>query len=126
MLCAFLVLFLSGVWFSDMAMASLISSSLSIHAFADAASVVRSCVDNWSTVSFVGIVDIEMEETAMASPISSSVAFHASADAVSVARSCMDNWFNVSSVGVVEGVMSLLRVGGGGVCVCCGGGNGGG
>lgn len=64
----FLVLFLSGVWSSDMAMASLISSSNSLHASADAASVVRSCADNWSTVSFVGVVDGGMEETANGLP----------------------------------------------------------
>ena len=89
-LFVFLVLFLSGVWSSDMAMDSLISSSSSLHASADAASVVRSCADNWSTVSFVGVVDGGIEEMAMASLISSSVSLHASADAVSVARSCVE------------------------------------
>ena len=41
---------------ADAAMASLISSSYSLHAFADAFSVSRSCGDSWSIVSLVGVV----------------------------------------------------------------------
>jgi hypothetical protein len=66
--CAFLVLFLSGVWSFDMAMASLVSSSNSLQASADAASVVRSYAFIWSTVSSVGVVDGGMEETANGLP----------------------------------------------------------
>ena len=45
---------------ADTAMASLISSSYSLHAFADAVSAARSCADNWSIVSLVGVVEGEM------------------------------------------------------------------
>ena len=41
-------------------MASLISSSYSFHAFADAFSASRSCGDSWSIVSMVGVVAGEM------------------------------------------------------------------
>ena len=41
-------------------MASLISSSYSLHAFADAFIASRSCGDSWSIVSLVGVVEGEM------------------------------------------------------------------
>ena len=45
---------------ADAAMASLISSSYSFHAFADAFNASRSCGDSWSIVSLVGVVAGEM------------------------------------------------------------------
>ena len=45
---------------ADVAMASLSSSSCSLHAFAEAFSVARSCVESWLIVSSVGVVELEM------------------------------------------------------------------
>ena len=77
-LCVVLVLFLTGaerLWSvlsvsrgvacfggvgADMAMASLSSSSYSLHAFAEASSVARSCAESWLIVSAVGVVELEM------------------------------------------------------------------
>ena len=45
---------------ADVAMASLRSSSCSLHAFAEASSVARSCADSRLIVSTVGVVELEM------------------------------------------------------------------
>ena len=44
----------------DISMAFLISSSYSLHAFAEAFSVLRSCVDNWSMMFLGRVVEGEM------------------------------------------------------------------
>ena len=45
---------------AETAMASLISSSYSFQNSADAVNAARSCADNWSIVSLVGVVEGEM------------------------------------------------------------------